>query len=310
MIVSELGHTIIKSRFFQSIFPRLSYFSDYYPVGNSRRLYLTVDVEAGYLDNFNQRHWMRDNSLVYQGYLSGLSHLLTVFQQQQVSATLFICPQCFSAPKPIRRQIIDLISTAYHSGHQIGLHFHPREDIVLHQYVGKKLDFTSSKFYSSKDITQFLKAERQILKTYLGSQIADNIIAFRWGNFASDRRVFKVLSRCGFTLDSSVSPLLSGHFQDDRYYDWSTITSNRSYLSSNVKEVPITTFKIFGFPIRAEVFWGGLIFIPLSRGGQINLLVHSCECNDVNGRPTYVLKHLSKIIDYAKKNNYQFCHLQ
>lgn len=309
--LKKFEHNLLKSEISQNL---LGILSKFFLIVNTKKgektVAITVDTESGFLDKNNARVWMKDKPDAFVGYINGVKNIMDLGDKYNVKFTFLLSTQCFSAPKNVSEKICKAINEAYCKGHEIGLHLHPKEDTCLQNFLDKKLQYTASSFYEEEEIDSMIKASKEIIKNYLGKEIHKNLKSFRWANWALDERVFSVLERNGFYVDSSICPRIKGHMNDDRKYDWTGVRTNYPFsITDTLLEVPITTFWFLGNK-RTDPIWGELLFECTRKASQIVVMTHTSECTYSNGKPTYVLDNLEKFIITAKKNNFQFLTLK
>ena len=284
---------------------------------------LTIDTEAGYVDSHEKRLWQVDHPDLYEGFYYGIKNWLHLLNQYQVKASFMLSSQCFSAlgkeRKLINRELAKIISENY----ELGYHLHPRSDHSLEKVIGKKLRFTSAKFYSAREIDSLLKAARYLLNQNLGEKISQQIVSFRWGNFGLYKPAFNLLTKNGFRIDTSVCPGRKGHQFDDKVFDWSKTKNPFPYSlgPDGPLEIPITTFKIFNKvlvvdPINhiflEQAFWQ---YHRLNNASKqpffFVMLSHSSEGTDQLGHPTKIIQTMQSFIEAVKQfDNVEFITLR
>lgn len=309
MKITTIVHNLLKNSFIQEVLYFISFELLKVERQNKQNtVFVTIDVEAGYLKVNNERVWMKDEPAAKQGYINGLKNYLSILDKYKVKATLFVSTQCFSLRSDDRKRVCQILIEAFGKGHEIGLHIHPKEDQALQNNLGIPLRYTSSKFYKKKEIEKIVKAGKELVKENLGSKIYGSLKSFRWANFAADERVFAILAKNGFRVDSTICPGIMGHPNDDRFFDWRSYKKNFPYKIGGMIEVPITTFWLFK-TIRADLSYGKLLFNLLQKEGEIVLLTHSSEGTYKKGSKTYVVENLENFIIFSQRNGIEFATL-
>ena len=221
---------------------------------------LTIDTESGYVGKNDYRIWQKSNPEAYIGFYKGIENWRILLNKHNAKATFFLSTNCFSAKNDEYKKIIRQLKLLIREGHEIGMHLHLDSDLALQHLLGKKFDATSAKFYNKKEISDVVKAGKELIKKHLGI----NVISFRWGNWALSTDAVKVLGKNGFKIDSSATPGIRGHTNDKMAYDWSRVSEhypwklsatdyqNTKHQNSNILEMPIATFDFFGLKLRAD----------------------------------------------------------
>lgn len=309
MKITNIAHNLLKNSFIQETLYLLSFlFLRIEGHNKKNKIFITIDVESGYLKANNERVWMKDEPMAKQGYIDGLENYLSILDKYKVKATLFVSTQCFSLRSDERKRVCKILTEAFGGGHEIGLHIHPKEDQALQNNLGTQLRYTSSRFYKKKEIDEIIKAGKELIKENLGNKIFNNLKSFRWANFAADKRVFAILTKNGFRVDSTICSGIMGHLNDDRFFDWRSYKKNVPYKIGKIIELPITTFRFFR-TIKADFSYGKLLFNLLKKRGEIVLITHSTEGTYKDGSRTYVVENLEKFIVFSKKKEVKFATL-
>lgn len=274
---------------------------------------ITIDSEAGYVDDTEQRLWQLNYPNLFQGFYFGIRNWLSLLDRYRIKASFLLSTQCFSAKKKekslIEKQIYNLIL----NNHELGYHLHPRSDRSLERILGEKLKFTSSKFYSPQKIDKILQAARRLFQGYLGKKVNQQIKSFRWGNFGLFEHAIKPLENNGFLIDSSVCPKLTKHQNDDMICDWSKISQPFPFIfkKSRILEIPVTTFTFLNKVLVVEPIyhiWLYHIFnsyrVLSSNNEKPFFFVihsHSSESTYKNGNPTKIITVMANFIEKMKK---------
>lgn len=284
---------------------------------------LTIDTESGYVESDEKRLWQVDHPDLYQGFYFGIRNWLNLLNKNKIKASFMLSSQCFSATGKERKFINLQLSKIITGNHELGYHLHPRSDQSLEKVIGRKLKFTSAKFYSVQEIDNLLKAARYLLNKNLGEKINQQVISFRWGNFGLYKHAVNLLSKNGFFVDSSVCPGKKGHQFDDKIFDWSKITNPFPYIISQdvLLEIPITTFKIFNKVLLADPVNHLFLEQKFLKYWQLNnaskqpfffvMLSHTSEGTDKIGCPTKVIQTTQNFINKVKQfDNVEFITLK
>lgn len=320
-LTTEFGNLILKS---------LSNFVTVKDLGNKTKLnkckflvVITVDTESGFVDKNERRTWQKENPEAFVGYYYGIRNLLEMLEKHEIKATFFLSTQCFSSKSFEYKKIMEGLNNLLNNKHEIGLHLHPDSDFSIQKRLRKKFNATSAFFYSYDEKVEIISAAKDLVKRHLGEKAAKNITSFRWGNWALDTGGARALNKLGFTIDSSATPGIKGHMSDGMKYDWSGIKhhypwklSTRDYraihhANSNVTEIPIATFDLFGIKLRADPVNSLLLqkafsgYYKMADRSQIPfpfvVITHSSEATTKDGRPTRALKDLDDFISNAIK---------
>jgi hypothetical protein len=274
---------------------------------------LTIDTESGYVTNNEERLWQVNYPQLYQGFYYGIKNWLDLLNKHKIRANFMLSGQCFSAKGREKKLIDQQLSNLLQQNHELGYHLHPRSDQSLQQVLGKKLQYTSSKFYSKLEIDKMLKAARYLLEKNLSTKINKQIISFRWGNYGLYQHAFSLLENSGFIIDSSACSGKKGHELDDKVFDWSKIkTPFPFYLkNSQTLEIPVTTFSFLNKILVVNPIyhnWLEQIFIKYwFLNNKINnqfffvILSHSSEGTHKNGEPTRTVFAADQFIKKVKK---------
>ena len=286
---------------------------------------ITVDTESGYVNEDERRMWQKESPSAFVGYYYGIKNLIKIFDKYNIKSTFFLSTQCFSSKGNVYKKIINDLNYISKNGNEIGLHLHPDSDFSLQKKLKKRFNTTSAFFYSYKEKLEIIKAAKGLIKQHLGNNVEKKLISFRWGNWALDTDSVKVLNKLSFKIDSSATPFIKGHLYDGMKYDWSKVKrhypwklSIKDYQAtsrnkSNVVEIPIATFSIFGIKLRADPVNSELLnkaFLKYYKNADRSekpfpfvVITHSSEATTKDGDTTKVLKDLEKFILKAKKYN-------
>ncbi len=287
--------------------------------GNKKQSFyvvITVDTEPGHIKKDLTRAWLTPSD--FQGYYSGIKYLRETASKYGAKLTLLLCTQCFTAQGHELKKTIDQLKRSYKSGHEIGLHLHPRKDLALKNELKEELKKTASKFYSEETITNMLNTQRNLIKTHLGEEIEKDIISFRWGNWALSDNAVNSLEKTNFKIDSSAVPGLKGHSKDSRIYDWTHIKTHNPFFlkhneqTSNILEIPIATFKFMGKKFRADPFLNSSMLINSLNYYYNNadrsekpfifvVITHSSEAIYQTGKKSYVVDNLDKFLKHCSE---------
>tara|TARA_Y100000310_G_C20649548_1_gene798589 strand:- start:657 stop:1724 length:1068 start_codon:yes stop_codon:yes gene_type:complete len=286
---------------------------------------ITTDTESGYVEKSQRRVWQMENPEAFQGYYYGIRNLMKIFDKHNIKTTFFLSTQCFSATGRTYKQIEMELKNVIKRGHEIGLHSHADSDFSIQKKLSKKFDATSAFFYNYEEKLRIIKAGKELMKENLGKNVYENLISFRWGNWALDSEGAKALNKLGFKIDSSAVPGIKGHTNDTMKHDWSKV--NRHYPwrlsisnyqtvnhnNSNIMEIPIATFDFFSSKMRADPIYSVLLnraFVEYYKKADRSekpfifvVMTHSSEATYRDGEPTEALKDLDKFIPLAKRYN-------
>jgi len=280
---------------------------------------ITIDTESGYVDKNDHRVWQKQNPEAYVGYYKGIENWRKLLKKHNIKATFFLSTNCFSANGIEFDEIIKQLKLLLEEGHEIGLHMHPDSDLSLQKILGKKFNATSAKFYSRKEIDEFIKTGKQLIKKHLNT----NATSFRWGNWALNTDAVKALGKNGFKIDSSATPGIKGHKNDEMAYEWSKAKQhypwklsfndyqNTKHQNSDVLEIPIATFNFFWFKLRADPANSVLLqtcfdyyYKNADRSKKSFVFVvisHSIESTHLDSSKTRVIDIMEEFLNYAKK---------
>ena len=288
---------------------------------------ITIDTEPGYVDRLGRRMWLTQAPEAYGGYTIGIRHWLEFARQARVSLTFLLCTQCFAAEGPVLVEVVRQLETVLAEGHELGLHLHPSEDAALQQALGRNLSYGRAGNYSSGEIEEMLSASRQLVRLFLGTDAAERIKSFRWGNWSLHTTAVKALENQGFLVDSSACPGMAGHLSDewsDRAYDWRRVrTQSPWYLhpldyqrvggvTSGVLEIPVSVFSAGPYRFRASPALGPLLLAASLRFCKVAdpeshvlvILSHSSEATRDNGDPVPLLAGLSATVDKLRSERH------
>ena len=284
---------------------------------------VTTDTESGYVDKDERRVWQIEKPDAFEGYYYGIRNLLYVFGKYNIKTTFFLSTQCFSAQGKDKLSIDKELKNLLKNKHELGLHLHPDSDFAMQKKLSKKFNATSAFFYSYEEKLKILRAAKELVKENLGKDAANNLISFRWGNWALDSGGAKALNELGFKVDSSAVPGIEGHLNDTMKYDWSSVyrhypwklsvTDYRAttHNNSSIMEIPIATFSFFGIPLRADPVNTVLLnkafekyYYNADRSRKpfvFVVMTHSSEATMKDGKGTKALKDLENFIIFSKK---------
>tara|TARA_Y100000310_G_scaffold315547_1_gene366229 strand:+ start:1569 stop:2591 length:1023 start_codon:yes stop_codon:yes gene_type:complete len=286
---------------------------------------ITIDTESGYITNKDHRIWQKQNPKAYIGFYKGIENWRNLFNKYNVKATFFLSTNCFSAPKTEYDKIIQQLKLLIKEGHEIGLHVHPDSDLALQKLTKKEYPATSAIFYSKSEINEIISKSKKLIKDHLGI----NITSFRWGNWALNTDSVSILEKNNIKIDSSSSPEIKGHINNEMAYDWSktkrhypwllskTNYQNTNHQNSKVLEIPIATFKFFNFTLRADPANSHLLiscfdqyYLNTNRSKKpfkFVVISHSSEATHKDGTTTNIIKSTEEFIKHAKNfNNVSF----
>ena len=301
---------------------------------------ITVDTEAGYVDNNERRVWQKEAPDAYQGFYAGIRNLRQVFKRNGVKATFFLSTHCFSANGEEYRATIAELKGLLKDGHEIGLHLHPDSDKALQKESGKEFLATSCFFYDETQLYELIIASKKIISRHLGKGVGESITSIRWGNWALNTDGAKAIKKAGLLVDSSATPGIKGHFDDGRKYDWSRAKehypwplSTKDYQSTNgnetiretngktekkkstkqtaTLEIPIATFSLLGNAMRADPQYSVILNKAFAHYHEnvdrsqkpfpFVVMTHSCEATTKEGTQTQALLDIERFITFAKK---------
>ena len=280
---------------------------------------ITIDTEAGYVDKNDYRVWQKSEPKAYIGFYKGIENWRKLLNKHNAKATFFLSTNCFSAKGDEYEKIITQLRLLIKEKHEIGLHLHPDSDLALQNKLNKKFEHTSSKFYNYKQINEFIKTSKKLIKDNLNI----NPTSFRWGNWALNTDAVKSLQDNGFKADSSATPGIKGHLKDGMHYDWSKVNEhypwklslkdywNTKEHDSKVLEIPIATFNLMGKTLRADPVYSQLLkaaFDYYYRNADRTkkpfvfvVISHSIEATHEDGSITQVIKDAEQFIRHAKQ---------
>ena len=282
---------------------------------------ITIDTESGYVKDNNKRAWQKDEPEAYIGYYRGIENWRKLLNKHNAKATFFLSTNCFSAKDEELTKIKNQLKLLLKEKHEIGLHLHPDSDSALQIELKEKFQYTSARFYNYDKINKFIKTAKQLIQKNL--KITPT--SFRWGNWALNTDAVKALQANGFKIDSSATPGIRGHLNDDMHYDWSKAREHylwklslRDYQNtknqdSKVLEIPIATFNFFGATLRADPVYSDLLkaafdyyYKNADRSEKpfgFVVISHSIEGTHKDGSVTKVIKDTEDFINHAKKFN-------
>ena len=280
---------------------------------------ITIDTESGHVKKNNERLWQKDNPEAYIGYFKGIENWRNLLNKYNTKATFFLSTNCFSAKDDDLDKINTQLKLLIREKHEIGMHVHPDSDLALQISLKERFQYTSSKFYNYKQINQFIKTSKKLIKDNLNI----NPTSFRWGNWALNSDAVSALQSNGFKVDSSATPGIKGHLNDAMHYDWSKTDEHYSWKlslkdyqntkqqNSKVLEIPIATFGFMGKTLRADPVYSELLksaFDYYYRNADRTkkpfvfvVISHSIESTHEDGSITQVIKDTEEFIKHAKK---------
>lgn len=282
---------------------------------------ITIDTESGYIDKNDYRIWQSSKPDAYSGFYKGIENWRKLLNKYNAKATFFLSTNCFSAKGEEYKKIMCQLKLLLKEKHEIGLHLHPDSDSALQKELNKRFDTTSAKFYSKEEIEGFIKTGKDLIKKNIGI----NVISFRWGNWALNTDAVKALHNQGFKIDSSATPGIKGHLNDEMAYDWSKMNEhypwrlslndyqNTAHQNSNVIEIPIATFNFLGFKLRADPANSILFQVAFdyyyknadrSKTPFVFVVIsHSMEGTYRDGSKTKVIDIMDEFLSYTKQFN-------
>jgi hypothetical protein len=187
----------------------------------------------------------------------------------------------------------------------------------------KRFPATSCFFYDEKELTSILSESKTLIGEHIGNNAEKNLRSIRWGNWALNTDGVRAISKNKLLNDSSATPGIKGHLDDNRKYDWSNVNTNgpwnlslKDYQSiaetrSPIKEIPISTFSFFGIKLRADPLYSELLkaafvryYSTMDRSKApfpFVVMTHSCEMTTHDGRPTQALRDLDDFLSFVHK---------
>jgi len=295
---------------------------------NKKRPFLiviTTDTESGYVEKNERRVWQKENPKAFVGYYAGIRNLLNIFDKHKIKTTFFLSTNCFSSQGKERRLIKNELDRLIKNGHEIGLHLHPDSDLALQKKHSQNFTATSAFFYNSDEKLTIIKAAKKLIEENLGKSVKNNLLSFRWGNWALDADGVRALQTNGFKIDSSATPGIKGHTKDTMKYDWSKVKKRypwklsiknhqeTNHDNSNIIEIQIATFDFFGTKLRADPVNSVLLnkaFVEYRNKADRSenpfifvVITHSSEATNKYGKITQVLRDLDSFVSFAKKYN-------
>lgn len=274
---------------------------------------ISIDTESGYTTKSEDRLWQVNNPKLFQGFYYGIKNWLELLDRYKIKGNFMISSQCFDSKGNTKRLIIQQLSDISKKQHEIGYHLHPKSDLALENQLNRRLNYTSSKFYNEKQIDEFLKSARTLLRKNLGEKINREIISFRWGNYGLYNHALKALDKNGFLVDSSACPQMSGHERDDKIFSWKNIKDPFPFYFQNSKilEIPITTFYFLNRVVETNPIFYKLLNIVFYKYWKLNNMVkkpffftivsHSSEATYKDGKKTKMLLSMESFINYTKR---------
>lgn len=296
-----IAYLLFSSRIFNDILKPFAYL--FLRIKHIERKYhhipqvvLTIDCESGFLENNKRRRWMFEDPEAFQGYYFGIRNILNLLDKYGIKATFFLSTQCFASNDD---KVILILNRITKEGHELGIHLHPKEDRVLKNACKINFNHTGAQYYEKGVVGLMITKSVEIIKKYLGSNVADSICSLRWANFALDLKKTKIISKY-IRIDSSICPGCSGHNNDDRKFNWSNYKKNYIHKIGNLVEVPISTFNFLGWR-QANPSLGALTEVAFNKYNEKKispfvLLTHSSECTNKHGVATYILANLERFI--------------
>ena len=282
---------------------------------------ITVDTESGYVEKDEKRTWQREAPKAFIGFYRGIENWRKVLNKYDAKATFFCSSQCFDAKGHELDAALLQLNLLINDKHEIGLHIHPLGDLALQKETKENYEHTSAKFFDFPTKKKILSASRKLFMDHLTR--LRSIKSFRWGNWGLDTECVKILEELEFNLDSSATPGIKGHLDDDMYFDWSKVETNYPwYLSkadyqdtktedSRILEIPIATYSYLGMTLRADpVNLQSLMSAfnyyhenaDRSKKPFVFVIIsHSPEGTYKDGSPTKVLATMEDFIIHAKE---------
>lgn len=272
---------------------------------------ITIDTESGYVKKNQERVWIDKNNRAFQGYYYGIKNWLDLARKHNINFSFLLSTQCFSSKGKEYKNIIHILKEIYREGHEIGFHLHPKDDEALQKHIERQLKYTGARYYDTKTIERMLLGGRELIKKHLGTKIANDVISFRWANWALPIKKIGLLRKANFNIDCSSCPGIKGHMDDDRFYDWTNLKECFPSIINEITEFPIATFSFLGKKFRADPVFGPLLqkafkyyYDDVDRSQKpfhFIITTHSCEASYKNGEPTEVVKNLNMFIEEARK---------
>lgn len=280
---------------------------------------ITIDTESGYVEKNDCRVWQKDAPEAYIGCYKGIENWRNILAKHNVKSTFFLSTNCFSAKGDDYGKILNQLKLLIKGKHEIGLHMHPDSDLALQKSLKRKFSATSAKFYNQEEINLLLKTGKNLIKEKIGI----NPISFRWGNWALSTEAVKALQQNGFLIDSSATPGIKGHSNDNMAYDWRKISTHYPWMlskkdyqdtkrqDSKILEIPIATFNFFGLTLRADPANSILLnmcfdyyYKNADRSKKPFIFVvisHSIEATQKDGAKTKVIDVIGDFLSHASK---------
>lgn len=280
---------------------------------------ITIDTESGYVEKNDCRLWQKDAPEAYIGYYRGIENWRSILAKHNVKSTFFLSTNCFSAKGEDYVKILNQLKLLSKDKHEIGLHMHPDSDLALQKSLKRKFSATSAKFYNQKELNLIVYEGKKLIK----EKISINPISFRWGNWALSTEAVKALQENGFLIDSSATPGIKGHSNDNMAYDWSKVKTHYPWMlsksdyqdtksqDSTILEIPIATFNFFGLTMRADPANSILLnmcfdyyYENADRSKKPFIFVvisHSIESTYKDGAKTKVIDSMDNFLSHASK---------
>ncbi|MEK6984309.1 MAG: polysaccharide deacetylase family protein [Nanoarchaeota archaeon] len=279
---------------------------------------VTIDTESGFVDENDNRVWQKFNPTAYIGFYKGIENWRNLLNKHKAKGTFFISTNCFSAKGETYEKIMKQLRMLLKEGHEIGLHVHPDSDLALQSLLGRSFSATSARFYSENELNDIIKAGKSLIKGHLGV----NVTGIRWGNWALSTKAVIASEKNGFRIDSSATPGIKGHLNDDMFYDWSKVSDhycwklskadyqNTEHKNSRILEIPIATFNFFGLKLRADPANSVLLMSCFdyyyNNANRLKPFVfvvisHSIEGTHQDGSTTKVIRVMDDFLSYASK---------
>lgn len=283
---------------------------------------VTIDTESGYVDGDERRMWQKYKPEAFIGFYKGVENWRNLFNEYRIKATFLVSTQCFAAKGKELKKILNQLNSLVKNEHEIGLHIHPDSDFAVQRFLNKSFKYTSAKFYDYKAKKQILSASKTLLIKNIKS-LKNNLVSFRWGNWGLDTESVKILQELNFRIDTTATPGIKGHLNDEMFYDWSKINlhypwflSTKNYLdiksqNSEVLELPIATFSFFCLKLRADPVNLRLLTkafdyyyknVMRDKNPFVFVLIsHSSEATYIDGGKTKVVNTMEEFIKHAMK---------
>ncbi len=175
----------------------------------------------------------------------------------------------------------EIVAQIQEAGQEVQLHLHT-------EWLGRGR-FHNSLNKTGYNLFNFNQAEQQLLicqgKEFLAQAGAENLLAFRAGNFGSDLQTLEAAPRAGFIFDSSINP---------RFYIKNGLDAplHVKEYKEGIYEFPLTIFKEWGGRLSQLQFGGSCSFKEMAS------LLKQAWANDWHS--VVILSHGSELLNRAK----------